>query len=88
MIAKTPERAIGAPFMQAAPVVAVEVGVADSVVVVERVRVVTELEEVAVEVRVVELPLVPVVVIVVVDSAGAVVLIVVRDPSLAVVVYW
>lgn len=78
--------------MQAAPAVAVEVGVVDSVVVVERVRVVTELEDVAedvaVEVRVVELPSVPVVVIVVVDSAGAVVLMVVRDPSLAVVVYW
>lgn len=83
---------MGAPFMQAAPAVAVEVGVVDSVVVVERVRVVTELEDVAedvaVEVRVVELPSVPVVVIVVVDSAGAVVLMVVRDPSLAVVVYW
>lgn len=78
--------------MQAEPEAAVAVGVADSVVVVERVRVVTELEEaaeeVAVEVRVVELPLVPVVVIVVVDSAGAVVLMVVRDPLLAVVVYW
>lgn len=78
--------------MEAAPAAAVEEGVADSVVVVERVRVVTELEpeaeEVVVEVRVVELPSVPVVVIVVVDSTGAVVLMVVRDPSLAVVVYW
>lgn len=71
---------------------AVAEGVADSVVVVERVRVVTEedepADEVEVEVRVVELPSVPVVVMVVVDSEGAVVLTVSNEPSVPVVVYW